>query len=140
MSKFHTYNKLVGDVTSFDEMLGRAIIKYVVTDDTLTFYFTDTNFVEFYHVSDCCESVYIESVDGDLDDLLFSPLTVAEEVAVNLDLPANAAYVRKDEESYTWTFYKFATEKGSVTVRWLGTSNGYYSESVSVKFVTSDAE
>lgn len=43
------------------------------------------------------------------------------------------------DESGTWTFYKFATAKGYVTVRWLGESNGYYGEDVSFCDVTPGA-
>jgi hypothetical protein len=77
----------------------------------------------FYHAQDCCESVRIAEIVGDLNDLIGEPLTEAEEVSSRDTPPVDA-------DSATWTFYKLGTRKGSVTVRWLGESNGYYSESV----------
>ena len=78
------------------------------------------------HEQDCCESVFIEDVVGNVSDLIGVPLLMADEVS-DYDAPA----LLPCEESYTWTFYKLATVKGYVDIRWYGCSNGYYSESVS---------
>lgn len=82
-----------------------------------------------YHSQDCCESVSIEDVAGNPDDLLNSPITMADESSSG-DRPADVPEPEYAPESQTWTFYRFATVKGYVTLRWLGESNGYYSESV----------
>jgi hypothetical protein len=91
-----------------------------------------------YHEQDCCESVYVEDVCGDLEDLVGSPILLAAEVCG--ECGADAAHqcdttnprgpLYEYEESYTWTFYRLSTIKGSVTIRFYGSSNGYYSECV----------
>ena len=73
------------------------------------------------HHQDCCESVYLEDVCGDLDDLIGAQVVDARE---EVSTDENAC------ESGTWTFYILGTTKGTVTLRWHGSSNGYYSESV----------
>ena len=130
MEEMKTYNSLKGSVKHFDELIGRTLYKAEADGEELTLYLSDTNYVKFYHSQDCCESVYIEDICGDLNDLVGAPLLIAEEVS-NYD--ADPKF--EGEESYTWTFYKFATRKGYVDVRWYGSSNGYYSESVSVQVV-----
>ena len=130
MEKLKTFNILKGSVRTFDELLGRTLYRVSADEAELTLYLSDTNYVRFCHHQDCCESVYIEDICGDLNDLVGAPLVEAEEVSNYDDGPLG-----EYEESYTWTFYRFRTRKGSVTVRWYGSSNGYYSESVSVEFV-----
>lgn len=107
----------------FEKLLGQVIKAIEINeDDTEVKFVTEEKAYVMYHEQDCCESVYLEDIAGDLPDLLDSPIIMAEESSQ--EGPEN-------NESSTWTFYKLATIKGSVTLRWLGTSNGYYSEDVS---------
>lgn len=76
-----------------------------------------------YHDQDCCESVHLEDVTGEFDDLIGHPILIANETS---DSHTDEKW--GDEEE--WTFYTLATVKGTVTLRWYGTSNGYYSTSV----------
>jgi len=106
--------------------IGETITEVEVTSATIHFKFESGKYADMYHDQDCCESVYIDDVNGDWDDLKGVPLIIAEVVT---------DHIADDEyESLTWTFYKFATIKGYVDVTWRGESNGYYSETVTINY------
>jgi len=116
-----------GNGREIDVLLGKTLTDVSGGFDEITFTTSDGFVYKMHHSQDCCESVSIESIVGDLQDLVGSPITLAEEVSG--DTPSDYKF-EYEPESYTWTFYKIATVKGYVDIRWLGQSNGYYSESV----------
>lgn len=77
---------------------------------------------QMIHTQDCCENVSIEEIHGDLKDLVDTPILHASERT------QNGAPNQWGLEM--WTFYELRTIKGSVTIRWHGESNGYYSVGV----------
>jgi len=106
-------------------MIGKTFTKVYQTGYEELIFENDEEVYTFYHEQDCCEYVRIEDITGDLSDLVDSPITFAEEsCSDNSD----------DYDSATFTFYKFATVRGWVDIRWLGESNGYYSESVDLHY------
>ena len=109
-------------------MLGQTFVEVTgsVNSGEMTFVTASGQEFTFAHMQDCCEHVVINDITGDLEDLVGEPLLMAEKVSGETPVDFN----EMDYESVTWTFYKFATRKGYVDVRWLGESNGYYSESV----------
>jgi hypothetical protein len=115
----------------FLELMGKVMQSVTATDDTMTFITKGGRIFEFFHAQDCCESVYIDDICGDLKDLEGAPIVRAEEVS-------NDENSNPGGDSFTWTFYRFQTKKGWVTVKWYGTSNGYYSESVDFREITSE--
>jgi hypothetical protein len=111
------------------ELVGKTITAIERTEDEIKFVTSEGEIFKMYHDQDCCEFVYIESVTGDLENLIGTPILKAEESESSEFPPVDEHEWESD--SYTWTFYKLATVKGWVDIRWYGTSNGYYSESVS---------
>ena len=119
------YLNLKKEYKNISVLLGKTIVEITggkKGDEEITFKTSDNKTYLMYHQQDCCENVEIEDVIGDLIDLIDSPITMAEEVTQDGE--------EDDWGTSTWTFYKLATIKGFVTIRWFGESNGYYSESV----------
>lgn len=116
-------------VANFSDLMSLTLASIAVNEnnDEIRFVTSEGKTYLMHHSQDCCESVSIESIVGDLQDLIGTPILNAEEATG--ERPAD---VPKPEyvDSETWTFYKLATIKGYVDIRWHGESNGYYSESV----------
>lgn len=108
--------------------------------DRIIFTFEDnTEKYEMFHYQDCCEHVYIEDICGDLNNLVGSPLLMAE-VVYKREEETEEADDYDHEPGETWTFYKFATIKGYVTIRWYGSSNGYYCEVATIEKMRDDED
>lgn len=116
---------------NFSELVGETIKHlngWEKGSDSVEFICASGRKFRLFHDQSCCENVQLEDVVGDLSDLFGATILMADEVS-SAEHPEGYK-PEYEPESYTWTFYKLATAKGYVTLRWLGTSNGYYSESV----------
>lgn len=117
---------------SFEDLVGEVLVdikkhtRYQYQDELI---FTLENGKKYVlaHDQQCCEDVYIEDIIGDLHDLIGLPILMAEEVTSE-EHPEDIT--TKQDDYFTWSFYKLATKKGYVTIRWYGASNGNYSEIV----------
>jgi hypothetical protein len=115
---------------NINEFIGKTFVEILggKGDENIIFVENNGKRYEMYHSQDCCEQVYIEDICGDLDWLIGAPIISASE-----DTNSEDNQKDKYDDSFTWTFYNIATAKGHVTIRWYGTSNGYYSESVDLE-------
>jgi hypothetical protein len=116
---------------AFSELIGKTLVKIEriggYDGEQIDFICEDGSIYRMGHHQDCCESVFVEDVCGELDDLIGRPILLAEEVSNHK--------TGEWDEAMEWTFYKLATNKGYATIRWYGESNGYYSTSVSFEKV-----
>lgn len=108
----------------FKDLIGKTIIEIEGLDEaseSITFHFSDGTAACSYHSQDCCESVDVDRIEGNLVSIIGLPIVEADESNDSQSDPPGA-------ESWTWTRQRIKTAAGEVTIVWLGTSNGYYGE------------
>jgi hypothetical protein len=117
-------------MSDFSELIGKTLVSCDAKryGEQVRFETESGERYRMYHSQDCCENVYLEDICGDISDLIGSPIIQAEE-STNKDVVENTEASQHD--SFTWTFYRIATAKGQVVLRWYGESNGWYAEDVS---------
>ena len=127
------------ELKKLEDIVGLELVEVAggqVGDEEITFKFSDGNIVKMFHDQDYCGSVSINDIDGDIQDLVGGIVTQFDETSNSDDGEPPHEY----SDSWTWTFYNIATTKGFVNIRWLGESNGYYSEGVTVAVPNADAD
>ena len=117
---------------NFFELKGKTItsIDGINSGDNDTIITTsDGSIYTLTHIQDCCEHVRVYGSVGNIDDVLNVEVIDAEDTNP-MDNPNAPDY--KAYDSATWTQFRIVTNRGTFEIWWLGESNGYYGESVSV--------
>ena len=120
------------------ESLVGEVLTYIDTDDTNEQIILTTESgrrIIIYHDQDCCEHVRIEDTEGNWHDLIGKVIVEAAQDEVQYGEPPP-----KYPDSWTRTTLTFRVNDATVISRWIGESNGYYSESVDIEDVTAKAK
>jgi hypothetical protein len=84
--------------------------------------------IMIYHEQDCCESVQIQDTEGNWHDLIGKVIT---------DTDHDTTHTCGDcADSCTLSVLTFKVDDATVISRWIGESNGYYSEGVDLLDIT----
>ena len=114
-------------------LLGKTITEIRQTRDRyISIHTSDGKSYRMFHAQECCESVTIHDIQGDLQALVGSPIVKAREKTSD-KFPADVERSQWQVEDFTWTTYFFETATAKVRIRWFGESNGYYSETVQIE-------
>lgn len=121
-----------GNDREFNVLQGQTITNVFSSSDEIIFTTSEGYEYRMFHDQDCCESVDIESIVGDLSDLIGQEIILAEE-RISSEKQSWEGTGVDEYGTFTWTFYTIRTLKTSIDIRWYGESNGYYSETVTLR-------
>ena len=85
---------------------------------TMDFITENGDVYQLFNGNDTCDELGLKDIEGDLDDLIGSPIILAE--------VTESDYIEYTER--VWIFYRLATAKGYVVIRFYTTTDGWYSD------------
>jgi len=115
----------------FFTLKGQIVRKIQASNGDSLHILTDKYEYNLYHAQDCCENVRLVDVIGDVDNILNEEIIFAEEDSGANDPAWHTGYNYDDH--HTWTKFVLGTKNANVEFWFLGESNGYYSEHISIK-------
>jgi len=112
-----------------DDLAGEILRAIDVDEDNNQILLTTESGREIllHHCQSCCEKVRILDTEGEWRQLLGKPL---------LDATHHEQQADTARGSETRTALTFCVDGATVISRWIGKSNGYYSESVHIRELT----
>jgi hypothetical protein len=120
-------NRLERSRVKFDVLVGEVLDAVDIDREKDQILLTTRSGRQFliHHEQDCCETVEIVGQDGCFIRLVGKPIVEAREIAID---------TTKDDSygTETTTTLIFRVDGETVISRWVGDSNGYYSESVDI--------
>jgi hypothetical protein len=113
----------LGRLAQLEELVGKKITSISTSEGAYLVVITceDGSAYTMMHRQDCCENVWLEDTDAD-------PQLLVGETAT--DAYCTTSGYEQALEYGMWTFYTIASRNTSVTFRFCGESNGYYSVGV----------
>lgn len=108
-------------------LVGETLVSIDVSDDSILLKTESGREILLEHRQDCCESVGILDTNGEWKNLIGRPL---------LEFSHDEDDWPEASESGTLTTFTFRVNDATVINRWVGESNGYYSESVDLREIT----
>ena len=88
--------------------------------------------IKIFHSQDCCETVRIEDTEGNWHDLIGKVI-----IEASADVQPEGDPPPEYPDSWTRTALTFKVDGATVISRWIGESNGYYSEDVDLEDIKS---
>jgi hypothetical protein len=120
-------NRLERSRVKFDVLVGEVLDAVDIDREKDQILLTTRSGRQFliHHEQNCCETVEIVGQDGCFIRLVGKPIVEAREIAID---------TTKDDSygTETTTTLIFRVDGETVISRWVGDSNGYYSESVDI--------